>query len=289
MIRSRSILLTLALAGCVGGSGATPLPGDVKVRIGSPPVLLLGHAQPAPSGNAARQRHLLRLFIEAGCGNAQTRWRSASELPHVVCTLRGQVEETIFVSANFNEPFGNAAADNWVGAAMLPSLYRSLRVEPRRHTYVFVGYADEARGHMGSPSAFAHMVRRLPDAERDPLVALVTLQGLPLGTASVWETEADPNLYLDLYSVSRSLQLPMRPIDFYMPGGDPLLLRPPVRLPPLDIPSIVIGVSRLQLGEYLDSFRLVSVYLSYLDQTLVMRRQILRDRDAAAAPGADSG
>lgn len=286
------VVLALAVGACESPRSATPVPGERRILIGTPPVLLLGQVEPVPSGNAARQQRMLALFREVGCKSLEQRWRSGSELPHVRCILPGESDAQIVVSANFDQPLAETQRDNWAGAAMLPSLYLSLAVAPRRHTYVFVGFADESHGRPGSPAASARMVSQLPEEERRAIAALVGLQGLELHMPGFWESEADPNLRLDLTSVSHSLELPVRPINFHFvrkttAGGGrfdvPMLLRDPVRMPALDVPSILIGVADLQEGEYLDSFRLVAAYLSYLDQTLQVRREMREQKSGPAA------
>ncbi len=285
--RAAALVLGVLVVGCAVHNPATPILGKYRILIGSPPALLLAQALPVPEGSAARQRRLEELFREAGCRRIEKRWRRGSGLPHVVCVLPGRSDETILVSANFDEPLGSRFPDNWSGAAMLPSLYRSIRVAERQHTYEFVGFADESHSRPGSPVASARMVGRLPDEERESIVALVSLKGLQLHVPAVWETYADPDLHLDLYSVSRSLDLPMRRVRFRIRRKGPMRLKEPMRLeqpilaPAVDVPRILIGVADVQIGEYLDSFRLVAAYLSYLDQTIELRKQMRAERDAS--------
>jgi hypothetical protein len=268
------------VAGCAMHGPATPVLGEHRIRIGSPPVLLLQQVHPVPAGNATRQGRLLELFGEAGCERIEERWRRGSGLPHVVCVLPGRTDATILVSANFDEPLERGLPDNWTGAAMLPSLYRALRVEERQHTYEFVGFADESPGRAGSPVASVRMVGRLPDEERAHLVALVSLKGLLLDVPAVWDTHADPDLSLDLHSVSRSLELPMRRVRFSVKRRqsrrvkESMMIEEPILPPPIDVPNILIGVADSQVGEYLDSFRLVAAYLGYLDQSLALRKRM---------------
>ncbi len=297
--RAAALLLGLLCLACEARDPALPVLGQHRVKIGTPPLLLLEQLAPVPEGNAARQERLRELFAEAGCDRLEGRWPTDSELPQVHCTLAGESATQILVSASFDEPERSAQHDNWAGAAMLPSLYRSVRVVPRHHSYVFVGFAGEDSRHPGHPAASARMVERLPDEDRRAIAALVSLHGLAIDVAGVWETEADPDLHQDLFSVSRSLDLPMRRVDFHFvrktsaPTGlsttvgtleAPRLVRDRVRLPPLDVPSIVIGLADAQVGEYLDSFRLVAAYLSYLDQTLEIRRQLREEQDGAERP-----
>lgn len=281
--KAAAILLSLAAVACGMRPSSIPILGDYPVKIGSPPVLLLGQVRPVPRGKAERHNRLLELFEEAGCDQLENRWRRSSELPHVVCTFPGDSDSRILVTANF-QPLGGRSPDNWAGAAMLPSLYRSVRVAPRRHTYEFVGFANEGRGRPESPAASALMVRALPEEERAGIVAMVSLRGLRLDFPAVWKTQADPNLHLDLYSVSRSIDVPVRHVDFNARRREKWRVPQPIRAPNLGIPSILIGVADLGVGEYLDSYRLVAAYLSYLDQTLVLRKQLQEDMESAERP-----
>jgi hypothetical protein len=282
-------LLSLLIVACARDA-AVPVLGDYQIRIGSPPALLLDQVAPIPHGNAARHGRLVELFAEAGCKRLEKRWRRDSGLPHVVCVLPGRSDETILVSANFDQPPRSGFGDNWSGAAMLPSLYRSIGVDERQHTYEFVGFADESHSRPGSPAASARMVGRLPDEERAAIAALVGIQGLHIDVPAVWKTQADPNLDLDLLSVSRSLHLPVRRINFVVRRGGATRphegerTREPLRAPAVDVPSILIGVADAQIGEYLDSFRLVAAYLSYLDQTLEIRKRMRDEPHAAESP-----
>ncbi len=298
--RAAALLLGLLLLACQARDSSLPVLGPHRVKIGTAPVLLLEQLHPVPESNAAREQRLRELFAESGCDRLDGRWRTDSELPQVHCILEGETATQILVSASFDAPLRSAQHDNWSGAAMLPSLYRSVRVVPRHHTYVFVGFAGENTGRPGHPAASARLVEQLPDEDRQAMAALVTLQGLEIDVAGVWEAEADPDLHQDLFSVSRSLDLPMRRVYFHLvrrTSGStglsstvgalreaPVLIRDRVRLPQLDVPSIVIGIADGQLGEYLDTFRLVAAYLGYLDQTLEIRRQLREEQHGPQGP-----
>lgn len=261
--KAAAIFLGLLVVCCGPSRRVIPLLGDFEVMIGSPPELLLDQAHPVPRGNARRERRMLELFDQVGCQQLEQRRRHRS-LPHVICTLPGESPSTILVTAHFDEPPSRQHIDNWAGAAMLPSLYRSLAVAPRLHTYAFVAFVEQGAGYVGSPTTPLHVLERLPPDEREPIVALVSLLGLGLDVSSVWDPVADPDLRVDLHSVSLSLELPVRRLAFVGQGS---------RVPS-DVPSILIGVADRQIGEYLDSFRLLAVYLSYLDQTLELRRRL---------------
>ena len=119
--RAAALVLVLMVLACETRSPVIPVPGDRRVLIDTPPNLLLEQVTPIPDGNAARQERLLALVLEVGCDGLEQRRRDSSDMPQVLCTLRGERSTQIVVSANFDEPRRRTQHDNWSGAAMLPS------------------------------------------------------------------------------------------------------------------------------------------------------------------------
>jgi Zn-dependent M28 family amino/carboxypeptidase len=63
----------------------------------------------------------------------------------------GTSDRVIIVGAHFDPiSAGDGVVDNWSGASLLPSLYQSTKVDPHKHTYIFIGFADEEKGEVGS-------------------------------------------------------------------------------------------------------------------------------------------
>ena len=108
------------------------------------------------SGNdTQREETLKKMFAEAGCDELHLSEQAVkgSKLPNVVCTLPGNSRKTIIVGAHYDHvSAGNGVVDNWSGASLLPSLYQAVKSDARIHTYVFVGFADEEKGEIGSHS-----------------------------------------------------------------------------------------------------------------------------------------
>lgn len=71
--------------------------------------------------------------------------------PNVACTIPGESSRVIIVGAHFDYvERGKGVVDNWSGASMLPSLLEAIAKEPRRHTYLLIGFTDEEQGLVGS-------------------------------------------------------------------------------------------------------------------------------------------
>ena len=100
-----------------------------------------------------REATLKQLFSDSGCGgtNLVEQKVKKSALPNVICTLPGSSGRVIIVGAHFDHVAeGDGVVDNWSGASLLPSLYEAVKTQPRKHTYIFIGFTDEEKGEVGS-------------------------------------------------------------------------------------------------------------------------------------------
>lgn len=305
-LRRRHTLPTLLAISALGALPAcaprlaNPVPEPVSVRIGRLEFegLFEEALEPVPQGDRERALRLVQLFERAGCAADQIELTRVAGSRHknVSCSLPGRTGHTIVVGAHYDHTgYGIGLSDNWSGLAMLPILYRALASAPREHGFVFLGFAAAAKDQSGSES----YLRRMRPFQRAELAAMVNLKGLGLGTTAVWSSLADPDLRLDLVSVSKALGVELRHVD--------LSRRPRRRLrderSPWPIHADAISFRRYQIPSilihsydrnsarllaqpyreddrslfdpeaYAESLRLVSVYLAYLDQTLALRRE----------------
>ena len=102
--------------------------------------------------NKQREATLKQMFTEAGCDGQHISEQpvKGSKLPNVICLLPGSSDRVIIVGAHFDRvSAGDGVVDNWSGASLLPSLYEAVKTEPRKHTYIFIGFTDEERGEVG--------------------------------------------------------------------------------------------------------------------------------------------
>ena len=79
--------------------------------------------------------------------------------------------------------------DDWSGTSLLPSLYTALKEQKRRHTYVFVAFASEERGLVGS----AYFVKKLSAEQKSSLRAFVNLECLGLTRSKYGRTARRPH------------------------------------------------------------------------------------------------
>ncbi len=228
--------------------------------------------------NAARHETLRCLFNEAGCkGEALEEMPvPGSDLPNVVCTLPGDSGSTIVMGAHYDRgPRGHGIADNWTGAALLPSLFQSARRLKHRHTLVFIGFVSGEKGREGSK----HYVENLTKKEASGILAMVNLDCLGLSFTRMWPAGRDKLLSAYLKQVSSSVQLPVEWVEPPKDGQAHAVSFAKRKIPAITVHSITkfnkhTGESdddtleAVHEYEYYESYMMLAAYLSFLDTKL---------------------
>ncbi len=107
--------------------------------------------------------------------------------------------------------------DDWSGAALLPSLYQSLKLtEHRKHTYEFVAFTAEERGLVGS----TRYVKELGPERRGTVKAFVNLECLGLTTPKVWVSRSTPNLVRLLGEIADATKTPIQGVNVDKVGDE---------------------------------------------------------------------
>ncbi len=229
----------------------------------------------ASSRDSERKETLMRLFAEAGCATVLEQPVKGSRLGNVICTLTGKSDATILVGAHFDRVNSLGIVDNWSGASMLPSLYQSLLGRERDFTFVFVGFTDEEVGLRGSEG----YVKQLDANQRSSLRAMVNIDCVGMTGTKVWEQRADKRLLNALVQVASSLELPLEGVNVGEIGDTDSISFASRRIPVIDIHSITWQnferlhegrdtIDTIQMDDYYGTYKLLSVYLGYLDITL---------------------
>ncbi len=242
---------------------------------------LIARISDVPRSNAARLDRLRELFEAVGCRPRLSEQPvRGSGLPNLICTLPGESDFGIVVGAHFDkvEP-GHGAADNWSGAALLPTLYQGLAQVPRNHTFLFVGFSDEERGELGSRAFVAGLDAR----GRERLVAMVNLDTLGLNTTRFELREADPTLACLLVGTAALTGDEARVRDnrasdasdhepFREAGIPAIRLH---SLTPASMRTIHSRADRLEAIDqdaYFSSYRLIANYLAVIDRYYLLNR-----------------
>ena len=228
--------------------------------------------------NDEREAEIKKLFAESGCEDRHLSQQTVRNKlpPNVICILPGKTDEAIVVGAHTDKvDAGDGVVDNWSGAALLPTLYLSLNAEPRRHTYVFIGFAGEEKGLVGS-EYYAH---HLSPEQRAKIVAMVNMDTLGVGPTKVWASHADKPLLQALWQTAAGMKLPLAGVNVDRVGTADSESFAEFRIPRITIHSITQEtwpilhsnrdrLSAVKMDDYYNSYLLIAGYLAYLDTYL---------------------
>jgi Zn-dependent M28 family amino/carboxypeptidase len=228
--------------------------------------------------NSKREQTLYRSFEEAGCTAEHLTEQAVKHItaPNVICTLPGELDSEIVVGAHFDfVNRGKGVVDNWSGCSLLPSLFSNVQAVPRRHTFVFVGFTAEERGLVGSQ----FYVHQLDKPEISRISAMVNLDSLGTSTTKLELDRGDKKLANALHAVAVRNNLPLSVVNVHRVGRSDSDSFQDRHMPSINIHSLTNEtfpilhtyrdqVDKILMDDYYDTYRLVDVYLAYLDLIL---------------------
>lgn len=229
----------------------------------------------APHRNEDREAALDAMFVETGCqgGNLSEEPVKHEKFPNIICRMPGSIDSTIIIGAHFDKVArGRGVVDNWSGASLLPSLFQSLHDQPRKHTFIFIGFTAEEKGLVGS----RYYVSQMTADEAARTRAMVNIDTLALGPTKIWLTHSDRKLASAFYGVAQSMKLPVAIVNADRVGNDDSASFMRRKIPTLMIHSITSptlhvlhsaddNLSAVRFRDYYDSYRLIAAYLAWLD------------------------
>lgn len=165
-----------------------------------------------------REATLKQMFADVGCDEQHLSEQrvKGTKLPNVICLLRGSSDKVIIVGAHFDHVSqGDGVVDNWSGASLLPSLYEAVKIEPRKHTYIFVGFTAEEQGEVGS-HFYAQQMSKEQVAATD---AMVNMDTLGLAATEIWASHSDKLLNRALTYIASQLNSPVTGVNVEQVGG----------------------------------------------------------------------
>jgi hypothetical protein len=229
----------------------------------------------APKKDSAREAQLAAMFREAGCQPTEQPVKGSNQ-PNVICTLPGTSDSVIVVGGHFDHvDEGDGIIDDWSGASLLPSLYQSLASIPREHTYIFIGFAGEEKGMLGSEV----YVRQLAPAQRRKISAMVNLECLGVTPTKIWTSHSETRLVQILVAVAQNLKLPLAGVNVERVGTTDSESFAAYQIPRITIHSITQetwpllhspgdNIKAIHEAWYYDSYRMITEYLALLDTQL---------------------
>jgi aminopeptidase-like protein len=266
-----------ALALMLVPGGLLVPPADVTYRAASREVI---EQRLGKYGGKDQQREatLKQIFTEAGCDDQHLSEQpvKGSKLPNVICLLPGTSGKVIIVGAHFDHVSeGEGVVDNWSGASLLPSLFEAIKIQARKHTYIFIGFTDEEKGEIGS----RYYVRQMTRDQIAAIDAMVNMDTLGLAPAKVWATHSDKTLVTMLVQVARILNTPISAVNVDKIGSSDAEQFAERKIPRITIHSLTQNtwdahilhtskdkLSAINVDDYYQTYRLMAAYLAFLDQ-----------------------
>ncbi len=231
--------------------------------------------QSYPGSDSERELTLKTFFNAAGCreGKLTEQPVKRTELPNLICVLPGSGDSVIVVGAHFDHVNkGDGVVDNWSGASMLPSLYQALNAEPRRHTFIFVAFAGEEKGLLGSQ----FYVNSLTPGQVQKIDAMVNMDTLGLGPTEVWVSRSDQKLVRALNGLAQGLKLPLTGVNIDGFGESDEEAFVAHKVPTITVHSLTNETTSIlhspkdkytaiHFDDYYNTYRLLSGFLVLLD------------------------
>lgn len=272
MRAQQTLGIVILAAACLFSTAA--ISADLKYALLSRDAVMQ-RLQDAPLKNSDRALELEKMFRQAGCQPTEEPVKHLHE-PNEVCVLPGKTKSTIVVGAHLDRAEeGAGVVDDWSGASMLPSLYQSIAHEPRTHTFVFLGFAGEEEGLVGSD----FYTKSLTRDERKQIVAMVNLECLGIGKTEVWTSHSEPIFIRMLMAMAKSMDLPLGGVNVEQVGTTDSESFAHYGIARMTITAITQdtwpllhtkndNIKAINPNLYYDSYRLIAPFLVLLDQQL---------------------
>lgn len=174
---------------------------------------LLDELKSAPRDNVERVERLVALYEQAGAPADAIRKQAVPSrgevdqiLHNVIVVKKGKSDKLIVVGGHLDKvPPGDGIIDDWSGACMATNLYQALRDVETEHTFVFMGFAYEERGLVGS----REYVKTLTPEEKARHKAMVNLECLGVGGPFLWTNGSTDELEALAHKVAEAHGLPL--------------------------------------------------------------------------------
>jgi len=278
----RNVPLRFALAVSFAIGAASPVTARTEAPTLAPAKEVLEELRTAPRDNEARVERLKELFEQAGADPeaivlqpVEGRGPDDPLLHNVIAIKPGETDRVIVIGGHLDKvPPGDGVIDDWSGTAMAANLYQALRDVPTRHTFVFMGFAYEEQGLVGSRK----YVEELEDDERERFAAMVNLECLGVAGPFVWSNGSNDDLEALAYHVAEQAELPLEKHEILGVGADSIPFEragiPTITfdgLPKTHFRLIHSDEDRFENVDqeiYVRSYELIAAYLLELDTAL---------------------
>jgi Zn-dependent M28 family amino/carboxypeptidase len=175
---------------------------------------LLDELKSAPKENVERVKRLRELYLQAGAKpedvtlqEVKTNNAADPALHNVIVKKKGETDAVIVVGGHLDKvKAGDGIIDDWSGACLATNLYQTIQSLNLKHTFIFIGFAYEERGLLGSRV----YVASLPDEQKKKVKAMVNLECLGVDDPFIWTNGSTDSLEVIAHKVADEHKLPLR-------------------------------------------------------------------------------
>ncbi len=243
---------------------------------------IIAELRAAPRDNQERVQKLRELYLQAGAQPDQIRLQEvkANETDdkpqhNVIVTKPGTSDSVIVVGGHLDKVAdGDGIIDDWSGASLATNLFQTIRPLDTTHTFVFIGFAHEEIGLVGSRA----YVDSLSDKEKGKIKAMINLECLGADDPFIWTNGSTDSLEIIARRVAREHNLPLRDHKLFGVGADSIPFDR-VGIPNITFDGLAVEhfalihsdrdtFENINQSSYLNAYRLTSRFLLTLDRTL---------------------
>lgn len=226
-----------------------------------------------PLDNRAREDAIAKLFRQAGATEVFFQTVGKDGYRNVYVIKPGRTDAVIVMGGHIDHVAkGDGVIDDWSGACAASNVYQALKDIATEHTLIFIGFAQEEDGLIGSRD----FVRKLLE-EHKHVRAMVNLECLGVGVTHIWANGSDDALEAIAKQVAMRDGIELREHTIPGVGADSIPFSragiPAITLDglPLDKFNLIHSEQdmcrNISISDYYSSYRLAVALLLELDKT----------------------
>lgn len=160
-----------------------------------------------PCKDSLRYPMIRELFQKMGAQEQELELQTFGKENNLIVRIKGKSDRFVVVGAHFDKvSIGCGAVDNWTGVVAVAHLYASLRATSPEAGLVFVAFAAEEEGLVGSEA----FVDALDPEERKKCLFMLNLDSLGLGMPQVDLPISTGKLSSKVVQLAERMKIPVR-------------------------------------------------------------------------------
>jgi hypothetical protein len=235
-----------------------------------------GRMNRLPTTNPEREKYMVDLFKLAGARAEDVVLQDVGRGRHnIMVVKKGRTDRVLVVGGHHDKVReGAGSIDNGTGATMVANLYQALKDLETEATIVFIAFAREEEGLLGS----AAYLGSLAPSQKSKIDAMVNLDTLAVDGTFSWQNNSTPALLQRVREVARTSGHAVA--EAHLDGGD----ADSSSFRAAQIPAITIyGASQDVIFEIIHSGRdtMAAFSLAHYRNAYLLTMEFLKSLDAA--------